>query len=72
MHSAITRDTGSTATDTGRLRYCMRGEWCWARRGKGVVGLEGIGEMEGSISWGMGASWLILVWDPARAEVAIS
>jgi hypothetical protein len=25
MHSAITRDTGSTATDTGRLRYCIRG-----------------------------------------------
>ena len=25
MHSEITRDTGSTATDTGRLRYCIRG-----------------------------------------------
>lgn len=25
MHSEITRDTGSTATVTGRLRYCMRG-----------------------------------------------
>lgn len=25
MHSDITRDTGSTATETGRLRYCIRG-----------------------------------------------
>lgn len=25
MHSEMTSETGSTATDTGRLRYCMRG-----------------------------------------------
>lgn len=25
MHSEITNDTGSTATETGRLRYCIRG-----------------------------------------------
>lgn len=24
MHSEMTSDTGSTATDTGRLRYCIR------------------------------------------------
>lgn len=24
MHSDMTRETGSTATETGRLRYCMR------------------------------------------------
>lgn len=60
MHSAMTRETGSTATETGRLRYCIRGEWCCARRGSGVVGLEGIGDTGGSISMGTGASWLIL------------
>jgi hypothetical protein len=31
MHSDITREIGSTATVTGRLRYCMR-EDCAARR----------------------------------------
>lgn len=25
MHSDMTRDTGSTATETGRLRYCILG-----------------------------------------------
>lgn len=25
MHSDMTKDTGSTATETGRLRYCIRG-----------------------------------------------
>lgn len=25
MHSDITNETGSTATDTGRLRYCILG-----------------------------------------------
>lgn len=25
MHSEITNETGSTATETGRLRYCIRG-----------------------------------------------
>lgn len=25
MHSEMTKEIGSTATDTGRLRYCMRG-----------------------------------------------
>lgn len=60
MHSAMTRETGSTATETGRLRYCMRGEWCCARRGSGVVGREGAGEIEGSIMCETGASWLIL------------
>lgn len=60
IHSAMTRETGSTATDTGRLRYCIRGEWCSARRGRGVVGREGAGETNGSIIWGMRASWFII------------
>lgn len=61
IHSAMTRETGSTATETGRLRYCIRGEWCCARRGSGVVGREGMEEMAaGSIICDMGASWLIL------------
>jgi hypothetical protein len=38
MHSDITRDTGSTATDTGRLRYCMREESNMLRRGVTVPG----------------------------------
>ena len=39
MHSDITNDTGSTATDTGRLRYCIR-EGAGPRRGRGVPGTE--------------------------------
>jgi hypothetical protein len=51
MHSDMTRDTGSTATDTGRLRYCMREEVAKVRRGGGVPGLAG---RTGSIG---GACW---------------
>jgi hypothetical protein len=42
MHSDMTRDTGSTATETGRLLYCMRDE-CANRRECGVAGVEGVG-----------------------------
>jgi hypothetical protein len=42
MHSEMTRDTGSTATETGRLRYCMREERTGPRRGRGV-GVDGMG-----------------------------
>jgi len=37
MHSEMTSDTGSTATDTGRLLYCMREEVRGVRRERDVV-----------------------------------
>lgn len=33
MHSEMTKDTGSTATETGRLLYCIREEMIGVRRG---------------------------------------
>lgn len=40
MHSEMTSDTGSTATDTGRLLYCIRDDCGGPRRGTGVPGTE--------------------------------
>lgn len=40
MHSDITRDMASTATETGRLRYCMREAWPLKRRQLAVEGVE--------------------------------
>lgn len=40
IHSEMTRDTGSTATETGRLRYCIRDEATGLRLGSGVLGVE--------------------------------
>lgn len=40
MHSDITNDTGSTATETGRLLYCIREECVGTRRERGVPGTE--------------------------------
>ena len=40
MHSDITKDAGSTATDTGRLLYCMREDRFRDRLGRGVPGTE--------------------------------
>lgn len=58
MHSDMTRETGSTATETGRLRYCMRDEAIGIRLGSGVLGAEDSAEsMAAAESW---ASRLIL------------
>jgi hypothetical protein len=58
MHSDMIRDTGSTATVTGRLRYCMREETTGLRLGRGVPGTDdGAGSMVVTASW---ASRLIL------------
>ena len=40
MHSEMTRETGSTATETGLLRYCIRDDTVGERRGSGVSGTE--------------------------------
>lgn len=40
MHSEVISDTGSTATDTGRLRYCIREACAGTRRERGVPGTE--------------------------------
>jgi len=37
MHSDITNETGSMATETGRLLYCMRDDIIGARREKPKV-----------------------------------
>lgn len=41
MHSEMTSETGSTATDTGLLRYCMREDSKGARRGVDVPSADG-------------------------------
>lgn len=38
MHSDMTREMGSTATDTGRLRYCILG--ASARSGERIIASE--------------------------------
>jgi hypothetical protein len=69
MHSDITRDTGSTATETGRLRYCMRDESRRFRRGVKVpsaVATAASMGAAGCASWSMvraGATSLLM---PAR------
>ena len=40
MHSDMTNDTGSTAIDTGLLRYCIRDESTGARRETDLSGTE--------------------------------
>lgn len=58
MHSDMIKDTGSTATVTGRLRYCMREEMTGLRLGRGVPGTDdGAGSMVVTARW---ASRLIL------------
>jgi hypothetical protein len=58
MHSDMTSDTGSTAIETGRLRYCMRVESRGFRRGVDVPSVAVMaGSIMGALSW---ASRLIL------------
>jgi hypothetical protein len=57
MHSDMTRDTGSTATETGRLRYCMREENKGFRRG---VDGPGVIAAAGSMGAARSASRLML------------
>ena len=57
MHSDIMSDTGSIATETGRLRYCMREESRGFRRG---VGVSSGGATAGSMSAASCASRLML------------
>jgi len=53
IDSDMTRDTGSTATETGRLLYCMRDEMPGLlRRGSGVPGADGkVESMAATASW---------------------
>lgn len=60
MHSEMTRETGSTATETGRLRYCIRGASmcsCSALSGGSARRLASLAEEESL------ASWLISILD---------
>jgi hypothetical protein len=55
MHSEMTRDTGSTATETGRLRYCILGA-----SDRGAADIIDSGWSGCSIALGFWASRLIL------------
>ena len=57
MHSEMTRETGSTVTETGRLRYCIREDCGWSLRLRPVAS----GSMLAT-----GPSWLLPIL-PHRA-----
>jgi hypothetical protein len=53
IHSDMTRDIGSTATETGRLLYCMRDMCPLNRRECGVVGVgnDAVARSIMTVSW---------------------